>query len=93
MTNQAEELRELKRVLWKPDEQEAINPTPFPYQSEMTPKRLNEEEGSDNKIDSQNATMTVRRRWEDMELRTLEERSVKEAPIQPTVKKGSSPKL
>lgn len=87
VTSQAEELKELKKVIYKSEDQRPSNSSFLQIQPKLTDdQRWKEATGA--KEDSQIGMSVVRRRWRDVEeSKTFEESGVYEDPIQPTEKK------
>ncbi|EUB64257.1 Centrosomal protein [Echinococcus granulosus] len=88
VTSQEEELKELKKVIYKSEEQRPPTPS-FPEIQLRLTDDLRWKAAAGAKEDSQSGTSIVRRRWRDVEeSKTFEESSVHEDPIQPTEKKA-----
>nr|CDS17369.1 lysosome membrane protein 2 [Echinococcus granulosus] len=88
VTSQEEELKELKKVIYKSEEQRPPTPS-FPEIQLRLTDDLRWKAAAGAKEDFQSGTSIVRRRWRDVEeSKTFEESSVHEDPIQPTEKKA-----
>ncbi|KAL5964776.1 hypothetical protein TSMEX_007487 [Taenia solium] len=87
VTSQTEELKELKKAIYKSEEQRPWNPSFL----QIHPKLADDQrwkEAIGPKEDSQSGVSVVRRRWRDLEeSKTFEENGVHEDPIQPIEKK------
>ncbi|KAL5110928.1 hypothetical protein TcWFU_009435 [Taenia crassiceps] len=87
VTSQAEELKQLKKVIYKSEEQRPSNSSFIHMQPKLTDDQM-WKEATGAKGDSQSGVSIGRRRWRDAEeLKTFEESGVHEDPIQPTEKK------